>query len=232
MQPTESWLVSALVHRLVAFSMLFVTPRPAPEQAIVCGNHSTFPSGSHDLVLTERKCIDVAHRAYGPSFVTSAMGLGTVFDNCEVVFARQAYDCVHFAGPTGKMHRDDRLGARRNGLPNSLSGYGLTFPIDIRRHRRCASHRDATGGGYKRPAGHDDFVSGPDAQSVKCQFQCDRSIGHRDCVLRSRVSREFAFEQPPLFASPVIDFPRTQYGRDRLDFIFIEMGPCGERRGS
>ena len=75
-QPAKTRRMRARVNRIPAFAMVLAGPHPAPQVAVIGGDHAALAAGGHDLVLTERPRANMADRADHPPLVTRTMGLG------------------------------------------------------------------------------------------------------------------------------------------------------------
>src|SRR5580698_4593436 len=75
MKPPESWRVPAAIYGIDALAMVFVSPCRFPERIVVGDNHSPFPGGGHNLVLTEGERPDIADGTDRPAFIARTVRL-------------------------------------------------------------------------------------------------------------------------------------------------------------
>src|SRR5690242_19545486 len=83
------------------------------EVFIIGGDHATLTAGSEGLVLAETSRRHVSERACLFPFVKTAKCFGIVLNHVQIMLLCEGIDFVHVANIAVKMHRDNRLGARR-----------------------------------------------------------------------------------------------------------------------
>ena len=136
-QPAKTRRMRARVNRIPAFAMVLAGPHPAPQVAVIGGDHAALAAGGHDLVLTERPRANMADRADHPPLVTRTMGLGAILDHLQPVASGQRHDRIHVAGPARQMHHHHGTGARGQHGGDGLGGQIAAVAIAIGEHRRC-----------------------------------------------------------------------------------------------
>jgi hypothetical protein len=90
------------------------------------------------LVGVEAERHHVAELADALAAPRRAERLRRVFDHAQLVGAGDFVEPVHIDRQTRQIHRDDRLGARRNGLFEQIQIDVAGLRIDIREYRRRA----------------------------------------------------------------------------------------------
>src|ERR1700722_5208895 len=166
-----------MVNRIVALTVVFVTPASFPNGGIVGGKHAALAGCRHMLVLTEGKRGDMADRTYWPSFIVRAVGLCATLDDVLVVSGSQFENRVHIAGPSCQMNRDDGFRHWAKHRTNSLGAAILAVAINIHRDHPRADRCRATGRSDKRATGADNLISWSDSDRPEGCFQRDCSIG-------------------------------------------------------
>ena len=101
---------------------------------------------------------------------------------------------VHVGRLAVQVHRQDDLGARRDGRLDQRRVDVVGARIGLHRHRRGAALADGQPGGDVGVAGHDDFVARPDAHGAQGQVQGVQAVGDADAVGGAAVGGVFAFE--------------------------------------
>ena len=92
---------------------------------------------------------------------------------------------IHFGETHSQMHRQHRLGARRDGLARRFHVQAISVGIDVGEHWHAAREQDRGGGAVPGVSRHDDFIAKPNAGGLQRGHQRDRSIGQAQPVLRA-----------------------------------------------
>src|SRR3954452_807418 len=111
--PAESRSMLAVIDSVVTLTVVLERPSLLPQRLVIGHHQPTFAGGSHDLVLAERKCVEVPHGADLACLIRRAVRLSAIFYHFEGMLASQFEDRIHVARPTRKMNCDDRLCTRR-----------------------------------------------------------------------------------------------------------------------
>ena len=72
------------------------------------------------------------------AFILSAERMRRIFDNAEIVFGSQRFQCIHIARTAGKMNRDNRFRLRGNRFFHSIYIYIERMRVDIHQYRFAA----------------------------------------------------------------------------------------------
>src|SRR5215813_8687692 len=126
------------------------------------------------------------------------------------------------------MYGDNRLGSMAHKGRNGLSGEISAYWIDISDDGNGPTHHHTTCIRNKRSTWDNHLVSNADSQCMQCQFERNRPVCDRDCMLSTNVARIFAFEVPALLSCPVIDLSRRKNRGSSFDFVGSEFRPLGQ----
>ena len=141
----------------------------------------------------EREDADIAEPAGRPLAERAAGGAGGVLDDLHPRRQHRAQP-VDIGAQTEEMHRDDRLGPRRQ-PPRHLGGGQVEGgPVDIGEDRRRAAIDDAIRRRYPGEGRHDDLVAGADAERGQRQVQPGRGRADGDRVVDPVALGEGALE--------------------------------------
>jgi len=88
------WMVNG-IDCLVVFAMVLIGPHSSPKISGVCGDHTAFACGRHDLVLAERECSDISQRSNRSALVSCPLRLSTVFNQEQAELLCQSADFIH-----------------------------------------------------------------------------------------------------------------------------------------
>ena len=176
-----------------------------------------------DLEIVEAVRARVPDGAERPAVVRTAVRLARVLETVQVMLLRQRHNAVHIAGKALDMHRDNRLGVRRN-LPfrvRHVDGHGSVALADYRdraRFQHRQRRRDV------RISRHDDLVARTDAHSSQCGGQRAVSGRHEQRICRARIRLPFLLEMVHLspcavYLEKVVAVDRS---RHRFDFFFAD----------
>ena len=129
------------------------------------------------------------------SFVFRAVRLRGIFDHDQSVPPGDFHDRVHVGGLTVKMHRQDRLRARRDRSLNRSGIHGERSGIDIDQHGLRSGIADRGDAGDKSKRDGDDFIAGTNARGEQGEMQRAGAGIQCDAFRGAAIGREFLFER-------------------------------------
>ena len=125
--------------------------------------HQAAAFGRRDvLVRLEAEGHEVASCADAFSIPAGPQGLGSIFDNTQVVLVGQRVEHRHIHRQAGQVDRDDRLGARSNGRFYLGQVDIACHRVDVGKDRSGADFENHVGRGNPGDWGGDDFIPRPD----------------------------------------------------------------------
>src|SRR6267142_1880958 len=114
-------------------------------------------------------------------------------------------------------------------MSDGLSSEVLAVGVDIGEDRLGAAHYHTARRSNEGSAWQDHFVAWAAPESVECEFQSDRPIGHGNTVSAARLRGKLFLESPALFAGPVIDLSGFQNARCSSNFVRVKVWPRWKR---
>src|SRR5437588_11868188 len=99
--------------------MVFQSPGAIAHLGICEQNHASFAPGTHDLVVTKRKCRGMRKRAGKLTVDASSMRLRAILNDNQTVLASKPHDSRHVTRSAVKVHRNNSFGSHSNVRFNS-----------------------------------------------------------------------------------------------------------------
>lgn len=177
------WLKAEVAQAAAGFSQLI----------IVGEDHAAFPCGNV-FVGVEAKGTDVAKAAAGLAFVGLAVHLSGVFYHFQAVPLGDVQHGVYIHGQAEDVDDHDGLGTRGD-LGFDLGdvhvpGDGVT----IHQHRFATVAHDLSDAGNDGKGGHDDFITGANAQGFDSGIDGGCTVADGDPMLAAHACGELLFE--------------------------------------
>jgi len=144
-QPGVGPLLDVVVLRLLA--VVPQPPDPVREPSVTGGDHPGVAARAEVLARVEAEAPERAHGAAGPAPVRRAVRLCRVLHHVQAVGTREVEDRVHVGCLAGEVHRDDRLGPRRDGRTDlaAVDQVGARVAVDQDRPGADRAHRQGGG---------------------------------------------------------------------------------------
>ena len=184
------------------------------EIRVLRDEHAAFARGDL-LVGVEGKRAHVTDRADVTSAPLGAEGFAGVFDDPQVVSARDVHDGVHVRGPPEDVHRQD---GPRPGCDPALDRRRIEVErhrVDVHEHRDRVDEQGAIGRRDEAERRRDDLVARPKVERLHREVQRGRSAAHRGREARAGVVAERALELPDLGTEA--EKRRAEHADHRLD---------------
>src|ERR1700682_3042014 len=193
---------------VVALPRVFVHPvqtrdRDLFRERVIGGcDHPAF-RGGEVLGRVETETGDIADGAYfrHPASVhvtRRSRRVRGIFDNFQIVLARDLQDSIHVAGLTRVVHRQERADSFVRTVFERLLDAGWAdvegAGIDVDEHRPRAEVAENLRGRGKCERGGDNFVAGTDAECPQRQVKRAGAVRYRERMFGAHVLGEFFFE--------------------------------------
>ena len=173
---------------------------PLGEVLVVGDHHAALAAGPEVLPGIEAEAAHVADGAHAPALVLRAVGLGSIFDDDEVMAAGDVQDGVEIRGLAMQVHRQDRLGAvgdRRLDLGDvHVEGVG----VNVDEHRAGAGVVDRRHGRDEGAGDRDDLVPRTDPGRQEGQVQGAGAGVDADAEAPTAVGGKLLLERGDLLA--------------------------------
>ncbi len=158
-QPAESrWMIRG-EDSVIVFSMVLVAPGEFPKLGIVGYEEAALSTRGKDLVLAKREGAKIAVCAYGAPVDQSAVGLGAIFDDPQLVLCSQFHDSRHVAWPSAQMDGNDAFRPGGYAGPNCFGGEVSAVWVDISKDGYRAKQQNAGRRSYKAAWRYDDLIA-------------------------------------------------------------------------
>lgn len=161
---------------------------------IVGGDHAPVTEGIQVLGGEEAVAAEGPHGSGLPALPGGPEALGTVFDDLQAMLGRHGLEAIHVAGAAEEVHRNDRLGAGRDGRLDQIGIDVEGAFLDVHEDRRGAHVADRLGGGKEGEGRGDHFVTGTDPQGPKGDVEGIGPGIEADGVLHAQVGGAFGLE--------------------------------------
>ena len=121
------------------------------------------------------------------AFPFTAVSVGTIFDNFEIVLSGDRIDLFHISYRTENMHRNNRFGLRsdRRFKFRRIHTEGIRF--NIHNHRSCPAVDHRFTGGKPGQCRNDDLIAFTDTICLKSHFKRNSSVCHHHTVAGSGI---------------------------------------------
>ena len=137
----------------------------------------------------------VAQIAGTSAFVARPVRLRGVFDDFEVMLARDGVNGVHVGRLPIQMYGDDGAGARRDGRRKARWIQVVSGGQRLHRHRFGTGLRHRQPGGNVGVGRHDDLVARANAVAPQNQMQRVKPVAHAHAMAGAAVSGKFGLER-------------------------------------
>jgi hypothetical protein len=87
MQPTKPMRSLLFMSSVIRLTVVFETPCPFPQLAVICGEHAALSAGGQDFVLAKGESSNIAQASDRSPLVRRTMRLSAIFDYLEAMFA-------------------------------------------------------------------------------------------------------------------------------------------------
>src|SRR5262249_33101684 len=145
MHPAELRGRGSKMRRTVILPMIFVAPCCFEDLFIVGGDHPSFATGRHDLVLAERESAGITDRADFPAVVSGSMRLGAILQHFQLVLPREFQNRIQIARPAREVNSDNRASTWRKHALDGSGSQVLALPVDVGKYGNGAAHHSRTG---------------------------------------------------------------------------------------
>jgi len=160
---------------------------------VVGDNHAAF-AGRHLLVGIKGEDRCIGHRARAAPLILRTDRLAGVFDQVQIVAARDLDDGIHIRRLAESVHGDDGFGTLGDRIFNQVR---IDIPgqrINIDEHRGGALVQHAVRRSNKAERGRNNLIARPDACRDHRQVQPTGTRVHRNAVLAACVGGERTLE--------------------------------------
>ena len=193
-----------LVHARVEAELLVVVAlfravvakqaQPARQLGIGGGDRTALAVGAQILGEVEAEAAEVPDGSGAAAPVFSAVRLGGVLDDDQVMPRGDLHDRVHIGHLAVQVHGQDGSGARGDPRLDLADVHQIGARIDIDEDRRRADHDDRFGSGEEGVRNRDDLIARTDPGRPQGQMQRVRPVGDGDAVSDVAVRGELVFE--------------------------------------
>src|ERR1051326_5731346 len=161
----------------------------------IAGGYGTaFAIGSQVLPRIKAKAGHVADAAGAPSLVLRPMSLCGIFNDQQIVPARNFHNGVHVSSLTIEVDWQNCFGARGDSRFNQRRVHSERAGINIYEHRTSACVYNRGNAGHERERDGNDFIAGTDSCSKERQMQGAGSGVQSDALGYSAIRSEIPFK--------------------------------------
>ena len=195
------------------------------------GEHNAAFAPGHQLAFLKTETSSVSSRAGAAPLELATMGVGTVFDNHQLMLAGDGEQCVHVGKTHGHVHRHQRASARSDRCTDGFGIDAIRIGVHIDEHRHATGLENGDGGAIPRVSGHDDFITKLEAKSQHGGIERNGAVGEAESIFRAVQFRKARGEVPGMFArhrepAPVAALNDSY---DAVNVRLLILGPGCER---
>ncbi len=134
------------------------------------------------------------HGAGLPAFVSRPVRLAGILNHRDAAPGRDFENRIHVRALAKEMHRDDGLGAGRDGFFQQAGIQVVSRLINVHKNRPRPAKADRLDRGHEGAGNGDDFIVWPHAQRQQRKPEGIGSVAHADGMSRPAIGGKFLFK--------------------------------------